>query len=49
MKLGIILKWILNLLRGHERDLSGSVYGKVAGFYECGDEPSGSVKCGEYE
>ena len=29
--------------------LSGSGQGQVAaGTYECGNEPSGSVKCGEF-
>jgi hypothetical protein len=32
----------------HGLDLSGSGYGQVAGASECGNEPSGSVKCGEF-
>jgi hypothetical protein len=32
----------------HGLDRSGSVYGQVAGFFECGKEPSGSIKCGEF-
>ena len=30
---------------GHGLDLSGSGQGQVAGSYECGNEPSGSIKC----
>ena len=26
----------------------GPVYRQVAGAYECGNEPSGSMKCGEF-
>ena len=33
---------------GHGLDLSGSGEGQVAGSFECGDEPSGSIKCGEF-
>jgi hypothetical protein len=33
---------------GHRLDQSGSGQGQVAGSYECGDEPSGSIKCGEF-
>jgi hypothetical protein len=33
---------------GQGLDRSGSEQGQVAGCYECGDEPSGSVKCGEF-
>jgi hypothetical protein len=29
-------------------DRSGSGWGQVAGCYEYGDEPSGSIKCGEF-
>jgi hypothetical protein len=29
-------------------DRFGSGYGHVAGSCECGNEPSGSIKCGEY-
>jgi hypothetical protein len=32
----------------HVLDLSGSGKGQVAGCCECGNEPSGSVKCGEF-
>ena len=27
---------------------AGSGYGQLAGTCECGNEPSGSVKCGEF-
>ena len=32
---------------GHGLDQSGPGYGQVAGCCEYGDEPSGSIKCGE--
>jgi hypothetical protein len=44
----IILKWIERLDGGHGLDQSGSGQGQVAGFCECSDEPSGSIKCGEF-
>ena len=33
---------------GHGLDLSGSGQGQVVGTCECGNEPSGSTKRGEY-
>jgi hypothetical protein len=33
---------------GHGLDRSGSEYKEVAGCCECGNEPSGSIKCGEF-
>jgi hypothetical protein len=33
---------------GHGLDWSGSVKGQVAGTCKCGNEPSGSINCGEY-
>jgi len=33
---------------GHRLDLSGSGYGQVADTCECGNEPSGSIKCGDF-
>jgi hypothetical protein len=33
---------------GHGLDQSGSGYGQVAGSCVYGDEPSGSIKCGEF-
>ena len=33
---------------GHGLDWSGSEYGQVAGCCECGNEPLGSIKCGEF-
>jgi hypothetical protein len=33
---------------GHGLDRSGSEYGPVVGSCECGNEPSGSLKCGEF-
>ena len=32
----------------HGLDRAGSGLGQVAGSCECGNEPSGSVKCGEF-
>jgi len=32
---------------GYGLDRNGSGYGQVVGTYECGNEPSGSIKCGE--
>jgi len=32
----------------HELDFSGLEYIQVVGLCECGDEPSGSMKCGEF-
>jgi hypothetical protein len=33
---------------GHGLDRGGLGEGQVAGISECGDEPSGSMKCGEF-
>jgi hypothetical protein len=45
----IILKWFFERLGGgHRLDQSGSGQGQVVGSCECGDEPSGSIKCGEF-
>jgi len=45
----IILKWIFRKSDvGHGLDLSGSGYGQLAGSCECGNEPSGSIKCKEF-
>jgi hypothetical protein len=33
---------------GHGLDCSGSGYGQVTGSCKCGNEPSGSVKRGEF-
>jgi hypothetical protein len=33
---------------GHGLDLAGSGQGQVAGSCECGNEPPGSIKCGEF-
>ena len=32
----------------HGLNRSGSDHGQVAGCCDCGNEPSGSVKCGEF-
>jgi hypothetical protein len=45
----IILKCIFERLDGgHRLDQSDSGYGQVAGCCEYGDEPSDSIKCGEF-
>jgi hypothetical protein len=45
----IILKWIFErLFGGHRSDRSVSGSGQVAGFCECGNKPSGSIKCGKF-
>jgi hypothetical protein len=43
----IILRWIFMKwdVRGHGLDRSGSGWGQVVGTCECGNEPSGSIKC----
>jgi hypothetical protein len=33
---------------GHGLDQSGTGWGQVAGFFVYGDEPVGSIKCGEF-
>jgi hypothetical protein len=33
---------------GHRLDEGGSGEGQVAGTCECGNEPLGSIKCGEF-
>ena len=33
---------------GHGLDRSDSGYGQVAGCCECGNELSGTIKCGEF-
>jgi len=43
----IILSWIFRKL-GHGLDRFGSIEGEVAGTCECGNEPSVSIKCGEF-
>ena len=45
----IILRWIFEKWVGrYGLDLSGSGEGQVAGTCECGNEHSGSIKCGEF-
>ena len=43
----IILSWIFRKW-GHELDRAVSGYGQVAGTCECGNEPSVSIKSGEF-
>jgi hypothetical protein len=44
----IILRWIVRKCDvGVWTGSSGSGYRQVAGTCECGNEPSGSIKCGE--
>jgi hypothetical protein len=33
---------------GHGLDLSGAIKGQVAGYCECSNERSGSIKCGKF-
>jgi hypothetical protein len=45
----IVLKWILEKWDGGlglDRSVSGQ--GQVAGCFKCGDEPYGSINCGEF-
>ena len=35
-------------MREHGRDRIGSGQGQTAGTCGCGNEPSGSIKCGEF-
>jgi hypothetical protein len=45
----IILRWIFRWWDvGYGLDRSGSGQGQVVGTCECGNEPSGSIKCGEF-
>jgi hypothetical protein len=46
----VILRRILKKYDGWGRglDSSGAGEGKVAGCFEHGNEPSGSIKCGEF-
>ena len=45
----IILRWIVReWVVGHVLDRSGSGWGQVADTCECGDEPMGSIRCGEF-
>jgi len=45
----IILRWIFrNWMWGYGLDRVGLGEGQVAGTRECGKEPSGSIKCGEF-
>ena len=47
---GIMLRWIFRKwdVVGHGLDGSGSGQRQVAGTCECGNEPSGSIKCGKF-
>jgi len=45
----IILRWIFRKWdMGYGLDQAGSGHGQVVGICECGNEPSGSIKCGEF-
>jgi hypothetical protein len=45
----IILRWIKGSeMWGYGLDRAGSGQGQVAGTCECGNEPSGSIKCGAF-
>jgi len=45
----IVLRWIIRRWDGgHGLDQCGSGEGQVADTCECGNEPSGYIKCGEF-
>jgi len=45
----IILRWIFRKSDvGVGLDQAGSGYRQLVGKYECGNEPSGYIKCGEF-
>ena len=45
----IILRWIFRKWDvGYGLDEADSGLGQVAGACKCGNEPSGSIKCGEF-
>jgi len=44
----IILRWIFGKWEGWRLDEVGSGQGQMAGTCKYGDEPSGSIKCGEF-
>jgi hypothetical protein len=45
----IISTWTFKKLnRGNGLDWAGSGQGQVAGSFECGNEPPGSIKCREF-
>jgi hypothetical protein len=45
----IILRWIFRKWdEGYRLDSAGSGQRQVAGTCECGNEPSGSIKCGKF-
>jgi len=45
----IILRWIFRKWDvGLWTDLAGSGYGEVVDTCDCGNEPSSSIKCGEF-
>jgi len=45
----IILRWIFRKwMWKHGLDRSGSRKGQITGTCECCNEPSGSIKCGEF-
>ena len=46
---GRILRWIFRKWdAGYGLDRAGLIQGQVAGTCDCGNEPSGSTKCGEF-
>jgi hypothetical protein len=45
----IVIRWIFRKWDGvHRLDCFGSGQGQVAGTCECGNEPLGSINCGEF-
>jgi len=48
LALSLILGYLIKKMWGCGLDLAGSGYGQVAGTCDFGNEPSGSIKCGEF-
>ena len=44
----ILLRWVFRKWGGHALDYSGSGQGQAAGTCKCGNEPLGSIQCGEF-
>jgi len=46
----IVVKWIFRKWNGGRQglDRAGSGWGQMAGICECGNEPTVSIKCGEF-
>jgi len=44
----IILRWMFSGMWEHGLDRVDKGYGQLADTCKCGNEPSGSIKCGEF-